>query len=147
MDVCYSIFDDILKEKNNDIISLSYDERFIRRKKIISDSGLEFLVNLDETKSLNENQAFRLESGKLILIKFKKEELIEIRGDHLMHLIWHIGNRHMPCQIETARILIQNDPIIKDMVIKLGGKVKAVFETFNPEGGAYGIGRTHSHKH
>ena len=57
MEVCYSIFDDILKEKNNDIISLSYDERFIRRKKIISDSGLEFLVNLAETKSLNENQA------------------------------------------------------------------------------------------
>ena len=25
--------------------------------------------------------------------------------------------------------------------------VKKVFEKFNPEGGAYGLGRTHSHKH
>ena len=33
------------------------------------------------------------------------------------------------------------------MVIKLGGKVKKVFKVFKPEGGAYGIGRTHTHKH
>ena len=33
------------------------------------------------------------------------------------------------------------------MVIKLGGKVKKVFKPFKPEGGAYGIGRAHGHKH
>ena len=34
-----------------------------------------------------------------------------------------------------------------DMILKLNGNVKKVFEKFNPEGGAYGLGRTHSHKH
>ena len=33
------------------------------------------------------------------------------------------------------------------MILKLKGNVKKVFEKFNPEGGAYGLGRTHSHKH
>ena len=33
------------------------------------------------------------------------------------------------------------------MVLKLHGNVKKVFEKFKPEGGAYGMGRTHSHKH
>ena len=33
------------------------------------------------------------------------------------------------------------------MILKLGGKVKKVLRPFKPEGGAYGIGRTHSHKH
>ena len=147
MEVCYSIVDNCNKDQNYETISLSYEERFLRRKKLISDRGLEFLVNLRETMSLSENQAFKLETGKLVLIKSKKEELIEIRGDNLMQLTWHIGNRHLPCQIETSRILIQNDKVIKEMVIKLGGKIKIIFETFNPEGGAYGIGRTHSHKH
>ena len=107
------------------------------------------LVGRDEnqTKSLSENQAFRLQSGNLILIKNKKENLLEIKGKNLMQLIWHIGNRHMPCQIEKDRIFIQYDEVIKKMILKLGGKVKKVLSPFKPEGGAYGIGRTHSHKH
>ena len=40
-----------------------------------------------------------------------------------------------------------SDEVIKKMILKLGGKVKKVLRPFKPEGGAYGIGRTHSHKH
>ena len=36
-----------------DEISLSYEERFIRRKKLIANNGTEFLVNLEETVSLD----------------------------------------------------------------------------------------------
>ena len=147
MDNCFLIVNKIDKYKAKDYISLSYDQRFLRRKKLVSDNGLEFLVNLPETKSLSENQAFKLESGNFILIKNKKEKLLEIKGKNLMQLIWHIGNRHMPCQIKKDRILIQYDEVIKKMILKLGGKVKKVSKPFQPEGGAYGIGRTHSHKH
>jgi urease accessory protein UreE len=98
-------------------------------------------------KSVLSNQAFKLESGKLITIKSKKENLIQIKSEDLNKLIWHIGNRHIPCQIEATRILIQSDHIIEDMVRRLGGQTKSVIEQFNPEGGAYGMGRTHGHKH
>ena len=64
-----------------------------------------------------------------------------------MKLIWHIGNRHMPCQIEENRVVIQYDKVIKAMILQLGGMAKEIVEPFNPEGGAYGFGRTHSHKH
>ncbi len=137
-------------EKNKkliDNISLSYEERFIRRKKLIADNGTEFLVNLKETISVDENHFFELENGKVIKIISKEENLIEIKGKNLKQIIWHIGNRHLPCQIEETRILIQEDPVILDMILKLDGNVNKVFEKFNPEGGAYGLGRTHSHKH
>ena len=147
MDNCFLIVNKIAKNKAKDYISLSYDERFLRRKKLVSDNGFEFLVNLPETKSLSENQAFRLQNGNLILIKNKKESLLEIKGKNLMQLIWHIGNRHMPCQIEKDKIFIQYDEVIKKMILKLGGKVKKVLRPFKPEGGAYGIGTTHSHRH
>ena len=127
--------------------SLSYEERFIRRKKLESNNGIEFLVNLKETISLDENHFFEMEDGKLIKIISKKENLIEIKGENLKQIIWHIGNRHLPCQIEDTRILIQEDPVILDMILKLKGNVNKVFEKFKPEGGAYGMGRTHSHKH
>ena len=147
MDNCFLIVNKIDKYKAKDHISLSYDERFLRRKKLVSDNGLEFLVNLPETKSLSENQVFKLQSGNLIFIKNKKEKLLEIKGKNLMQLTWHIGNRHIPCKIKKDRILIQYDEVIKKMILKLGGKVKKVSKPFQPEGGAYGIGRTHSHKH
>ena len=130
-----------------DEISLSYEDRFIRRKKLIANNGTEFLVNLEETVSLNENNFFELENGNLIKVLSKEENLIEITGDNLKQIIWHIGNRHLPCQIEENRILIQDDAVILDMILKLNGNVKKVFEKFKPEGGAYGMGRTHSHKH
>ena len=130
-----------------DEISLSYEERFIRRKKLITNNGTEFLVNLKETVSVDENHFFELENGKLIKVISKEENLIEVTGDNLKQIIWHIGNRHLPCQIEENRILIQDDSVILDMILKLQGNVKKIFEKFKPEGGAYGMGRTHSHKH
>ena len=130
-----------------DNIHLSYEERFIRRKKISSDEGIVFFVNLNETISLEENNYFELDNGNLIKVLSKEENLVEITGDNLKQIIWHIGNRHLPCQIEENRILIQDDAVILDMVLKLHGNVKKVFEKFKPEGGAYGMGRTHSHKH
>ena len=130
-----------------DEISLSYEDRFIRRKKLIANNGTEFLVNLEETVSVNEDNFFELENGNLIKVLSKEENLIEIKGDNLKQIIWHIGNRHLPCQIEENRILIQDDAVILDMILKLHGNVKKVVEKFKPEGGAYGMGRTHSHKH
>ena len=135
------------KSKLLDEISLSYEERFIRRKKLTTNNGTEFLVNLEETVSFNENDFFELENGNLIKVISKKENLIEITGNNLKQIIWHIGNRHLPCQIEEKRILIQDDAVILEMIIKLNGNVKKIFEKFIPEGGAYGMGRTHSHKH
>ena len=141
----------IYKNENNkiliDSISLSYEERFIRRKKLTTNNGNEFLVNLEETVSVNENHFFQLENGNLIKVISKEENLIEVTGDNLKQIIWHIGNRHLPCQIEDNRILIQDDAVILDMILKLNGNVKKIIEKFKPEGGAYGMGRTHSHKH
>ena len=144
-------FNIIINNKKNlkiiDNIHLSYEERFIRRKKMSSDEGIAFFVNLKETISLEENNYFELDNGNLIKVLSKEENLIEITGNNLKQIIWHIGNRHLPCQIEENRILIQDDTVILDMVLKLEGNVKKVFEKFKPVGGAYGLGRTHSHKH
>ena len=144
-------FNIIINNKKNlkiiDNIHLSYEERFIRRKKMSSDEGIAFFVNLKETISLEENNYFELDNGNLIKVLSKEETLIEITGSNLKQIIWHVGNRHLPCQIEENRILIQDDAVILDMVLKLHGNIKKVLEKFKPEGGAYGIGRTHNHKH
>lgn len=147
MEICSSILNNKDIVSDEDFIELSYDERFLRRKKLTSYNGIEFLVDLKNTISLKKDDKFKLDSGLLINVRFKIEELLEIKGNNLMHLIWHIGNRHIPCQIEENRILIQNDKVIEEMILRLNGQTKVVLEAFDPEGGAYGIGRTHGHRH
>ena len=147
MEICSSILNNTDVVSDEDFIELSYDERFLRRKKLTSYNGIEFLVDLKNTISLKKNDMFKLDSGLLINVRYKIEELLEIKGNNLMHLIWHIGNRHIPCQIEENRILIQNDKVIEEMILRLNGQTKVVLEAFDPEGGAYGIGRTHGHRH
>lgn len=147
MEICSSILNNKDIVSDEDFIELSYDERFLRRKKLTSYNGIEFLVDLKNTISLKKDDKFKLDSGLLINVRFKIEELLEIKGNNLMHLIWHIGNRHIPCQIEENRILIQNNKVIEEMILRLNGQTKVVLEAFDPEGGAYGIGRTHGHRH
>ena len=147
MEICNSILHNIGAASDEDFIELSYDERFLRRKKLTSYNGIQFLVDLKNTISLKKDDMFKLDSGLLINVRYKIEELLEIKGNNLMHLIWHIGNRHIPCQIEENRILIQNDKVIEEMILRLNGQTKVVLEAFDPEGGAYGIGRTHGHRH
>ena len=147
MEICNSILHNLGPVSDEDFIELSYDERFLRRKKLTSYNGIQFLVDLKNTISLKKDDMFKLDSGLLINVRYKIEELLEIKGNNLMHLIWHIGNRHIPCQIEENRILIQNDKVIEEMIFRLNGQTKVVLEAFDPEGGAYGIGRTHGHRH
>ena len=46
-----------------------------------------------------------------------------------------------------AALRIRRDHVIADMLVKLGAEVAEIMAPFNPEGGAYGHGRTHGHDH
>jgi urease accessory protein len=125
---------------------LFYEDRFLRRKVLKTAKGASFLVDLAQTTSLNHGDAFALADGQVIEVVAALEPLLEITGD-LVQLAWHIGNRHTPCQIESDRLLIQNDAVIGHMLEHLGATVRQIEAPFTPEGGAYGHGRTHSHDH
>ncbi len=129
-----------------DHIALDYEARLVRRRRLVSAGGRAFLVDLPETVSVAEGDAFRLDDGTEIAVRAASETLIEVTGD-LVRLAWHIGNRHTPCQIGEGRLLIAHDHVLADMLARLGGTVRHVTEPFTPEGGAYGHGRTFGHDH
>lgn len=111
------------------------------------ESGMQVLVDLAQTTSLNHGGALVLDDGRQVKIQAAPEALLEITAPDLARIAWHIGNRHTPCQIEAERLLIQIDHVIRDMLLKIGATVREVREPFTPEGGAYGHGRTHGHAH
>ena len=133
-----------------DTVTLAYDDRYRRRGVLRCDGGLEVLLDLGSATELRDGDALVLEDGRHILVRAAAEPLTEIRGrdaHHLTRLAWHLGNRHLPVEIRTERLLIRRDHVIEDMLGKLGAALTPVAAPFSPEGGAYGHGRTHGHSH
>ena len=147
MHIAHKIVHDIDKNAASAEITLDYEGRFLRRKRLVANTGEAFMVELPETVSLSATDGFLLNDGRLIAVRPKPEPLLKITHSHLPRIAWHIGNRHTPCQIEQNYLLIQQDHVLEDMLHLLGADTEKLVAPFTPEGGAYGHGRTHSHDH
>jgi urease accessory protein len=130
----------------HDRVILDYDARLIRRRRLETLQGRAFLVDLESLTNLDDHWGFELSDGTLVEVSAAPEDLVEITGD-LPRLAWHIGNRHTPCQIEPARLVIRRDHVIEGMLRQQGATLRLITEPFMPEGGAYGHGRTMGHSH
>jgi urease accessory protein len=132
-----------------DRLVLDYRDRFLRRRCLATAGGAALLVDLPETVSLDDGDALVLADGRLVAVEAAPEPLVEITAppEALARLAWHIGNRHTPAEIAPGRIRVQRDHVIEDMLARLGASLRPLMAPFRPEGGAYGIGRTHGHHH
>lgn len=134
-----------------DIITLDETARHRRRVKMVSDNGIEFLLDLPEARLLRHGEGLVLEDGRIIEVHAQPEQLYEVSGrdeKHLLQLAWQLGNRHLPAQISQTTIHIRADHVIKDMLLGLGATVVEINAPFDPEGGAYGdASGAHSHSH
>ncbi|MFN3722178.1 MAG: urease accessory protein UreE [Paracoccaceae bacterium] len=128
-------------------VVMTYDDRLIRRKRLVTAQGEGFLVDLAEVTNLDAVWGFELEDGRAIQVVAAGEAVLEITGPNLARYAWHIGNRHTPCQVEPTRLVIRADHVLEAMLRQLGAGVQARTEPFAPEVGAYGMGRPMGHDH
>lgn len=129
-----------------DHVSLTYDARMLRRKRLVSDAGAAFVVDLAQTTSVAAGHVFVLDDGRQIGVLAADEALMRVTGD-LPRLAWHIGNRHAPCAIYPDHLVVQREKVMRAMLEQLGAQVTDFDGPFTPEGGAYGHGRTMGHDH
>jgi len=116
---------------------------------MVSDNGIEFLLDLPEARLLRHGEGIELVDGRVIEVIAEPEALYEVRAHdahHLLTLSWQLGNRHLAAQIEEDHIRIRQDHVIKNMLEGLGASVTEITASFDPEGGAYG-GPHNSHDH
>ncbi|AWD22056.1 urease accessory protein UreE [Fuscovulum blasticum] len=130
-----------------DTVRLSYDERFLRRKRLLCEGGAGVMVDLAATTSLEAGDALETDDGQRIRVVAADEPVVQVRGENLARLAWHIGNRHTPCQVAKDHLVIRQDHVLEAMLAQLGARLAHVIAPFHPEGGAYGHGRTLGHDH
>ncbi len=134
-----------------DTVVLTHQDRHRRRIVLAGVNGLSFLLDLPRATTLADGAGLVLEDGRLVAVKAAAEPLLEITcrdQEHLVRVAWHLGNRHLPTEIDGMALYIRDDHVIADMARGLGADVKLVHRPFDPEGGAYGHGHAaHSHGH
>jgi urease accessory protein len=131
----------------DDQITLDYENRLVRRKRLEADGGLAFMLDLAEVTNLLPGQALELDTGRVVAIAAAAEPVVVIKGENLLRLAWHIGNRHTPCQMRNDHLIIRRDKVLEAMLAQLGASLAPQMLPFHPEGGAYGHGRIMGHAH
>jgi len=129
-----------------DRVRLTFDERNRRRLRYVALGGTEFVLDLPRATVMHDGDGLRLEDGQVIAVEAAPEALVEVTApDHhtLLRLAWHIGNRHLPAQLEESRIFIREDHVIVAMLEGLGASVRTLQAAFTPESGAYAGGAGH----
>jgi urease accessory protein len=129
-----------------DSIRLTFDQREKSRLRAKTSGDEELGLQLKIGTILSHGDKLQLTDGRVIEVIAAEESLHEVRAANLTQLAriaYHVGNRHVPLQVNDDHLLMLPDHVLKAMVEGLGGTVRAVTRPFQPERGAYG----HSHVH
>lgn len=137
-------------DEPSDFVVLAHDQRHLRRKLLHLSNDEMVMLDLKEAVLFSNGDLLVVENGDLIEVRASNEKLFEItpkNSVHLIELAWHLGNRHLPAQINEDRILIMRDHVIRAMLEGLGATVREVEEPFQPVRGAYHSTGGHGHDH
>ena len=135
---------------SSDSVTLNYDNRYRRRIVLKTDGGEDFLLDLAKTTELRSGDLIELEDGRFIEVKAASEKLMKATSNEpllILKAAWHIGNRHLSCEIQMDNLILRFDHVILHMLENLGLTLEVIIQPFNPEGGAYGDTRTTGHQH
>lgn len=132
-------------------LCLPIDSRIRSRLRAQLDDGREAGLFLPRGLILRGGDLLQSDCGLVIEIVAAAETVSSVRCDdpvQLARCAYHLGNRHVPLQVEAGLLRYQHDHVLDDMVRGLGAEVICEQAPFEPEAGAYASeGHSHSHSH
>ena len=138
------------REKAVGSLTLDFDSRHRRRIRLVVDQGDDILLDLPQAVAMADGDGLQLEDGRWLAVRAALEDLVEITHRdpvQLMRLAWHLGNRHLPTEIQDNVLRIRPDHVIEHMLCGFGAELHRTQAAFQPEGGAYGHSHEHEHHH
>ncbi|BBV97456.1 MULTISPECIES: urease accessory protein UreE [Pseudomonas] len=131
-------------------VTLDVDSRIKSRLRVTLDDGREAGLMLERGHLLRGGELLADADGsQLIRVLAAPETVSTVRcaDPHLLaRAAYHLGNRHVPLQIEPGLLRFQHDHVLDDMLCGLGLTVEAEQAPFEPEAGAY-QSAPHGHNH
>ncbi|CAM2176952.1 Urease accessory protein UreE [Paraburkholderia sacchari] len=129
-------------------LTLAYDARCKSRFAATLDSGEDVGVVLPRGTVLRDGDMLVADDGGLVRVIAAPQSVLLVRAPErltLMRAAYHLGNRHTPVEVGIDELKLEADPVLEDMLKRLGAQVERAELPFQPEAGAYGGGHRHGH--
>ncbi len=128
-------------------VKLSSEKRKIVRQKIKLSDGKDAGIFLDRGTLLEPFDVLISSEGIKALVIAEDEDVICAKTDSwdtFSKACYHLGNRHVPLQINDRELCFLPDKVLEELCCRLGLKVSHEKRPFIPEHGAYAH---HHHEH
>lgn len=129
-------------------LTLTLASRVKSRQRAVLDDGREVGWFLQRGQVLHDGDLLASDDGLVVKIVAANEKVSRVACDDpllLARASYHLGNRHVPLQINTGYVQYLHDHVLDDMLAGLGLAVTIENAPFEPEAGAYGNSGSHHH--
>jgi urease accessory protein len=141
--------------KRASTVELDWDVRQKSRFATTDSQGRELGIFLPRGTLVRGGDVLVAEDGSLIRVIAAPQAVLLITTcpQHgtpfdLTRAAYHLGNRHVPIELQPDHLKIEPDHVLADMLRAMHLTVVTVNATFEPEGGAYASGgHAHGHGH
>jgi urease accessory protein len=122
-------------------VTLTLEQRSRGRLRVTLDDGRKAGVFVERGSRLHDGDRLVSEAtGLIVAVRAAPEPLSALRCTGALPLAracYHLGNRHVPLQIQEGVIRYPHDPVLDAMLRGLGFEVFLEHAPFEPEPGAY----------
>ncbi len=140
-------------------VTLDWDMRQKSRFEATDSKGQTVGIFLPRGQVVRGNDLLVGEDGSFLRVQAAPQPVLKIthcphHGSvfDLTRAAYHLGNRHVPIELQPDHLKIEPDHVLKEMLESMHLIVHLVDESFEPENGAYGAHHTsrsdhHHHDH
>ena len=140
-------------------VALDWDTRQKSRFDIVDSAGRSIGVFLPRGGVVRGGDTLVVDDGSLVAVTAKPQALVVVTVGpggapfDLLRAAYHLGNRHVPLELTPTCLRLEPDPVLAEMLRRMGLVVVDDEAAFEPEAGAYGpqaAGRSepsHGHAH
>ncbi len=139
-------------------LELGWDERQKSRLDATDSGGRSLGVFLPRGSVLRGGDTLVAEDGSLVRVLAAPQPVLVVRAcpEHgsafdLLRAAYHLGNRHVPLELQPDRLLLEPDHVLAEMLRAMHLIVSDEQSAFEPEAGAYTAGghdhgKLHTHE-
>jgi urease accessory protein len=132
-------------------VELDWDVRCKSRFDAVDSLGRTLGVFLPRGSVVRGGDMLVAEDGSLVHVQAAPQPVLVVRhcADHgtafdLLRAAYHLGNRHVPLELQPERLLLEPDHVLADMLRAMHLIVSDDHLPFEPENGAYAASGGHA---
>ncbi|MCU0931612.1 MAG: urease accessory protein UreE [Serpentinimonas sp.] len=135
-------------------LTLDWDQRQKSRFDATDSQGRHVGVFLPRGTVVRGGDVLLAQDGSFLRVVAAPQQVLRITACQahgspfdLTRAAYHLGNRHVPIELQPDHLKIEPDHVLADMLRQMHLIVREVEEPFEPEAGAYGGHHGHGHGH